>query len=210
MSEEKKFFLQNVKIILSPQEKDWAIKHITDFFDKWGVRWGKLYAPYHLKQGDYTFEILGKDYRNEFLIERKFGVEELYGCVTQRNIMTKAKFELADTKLRDNLEYELERMRQVGVKEKWLFIENCSSFESIKNWVSGYEQKNCTHGSIVYSTISSWAAANRYDLRIECCPTKSEVGSTMLSKMYYYWRNDMKIQFGQNFLAKARALLKQV
>ena len=86
---EKDFFLKNVTVILSPQEKSDKIYHITNKFDMWGVQWKKLYAPYHLKQGDYTFQIQGKDYREEFLIERKFGVEELYACLTDKNIETK-------------------------------------------------------------------------------------------------------------------------
>ena len=176
---EKDFFLKNVTVILSPQEKSDKIYHITNKFDMWGVQWKKLYAPYHLKQGDYTFQIQGKDYREEFLIERKFGVEELYACLTDKNIETKAKTELCEERLRDNLEYEFARMKQIGVKEKWLFIENCRSFESIKFWMSGYERKNCTHGSIIYSTLSSWACGNRYDFKIECIPKNDFIPSNI-------------------------------
>ena len=204
MSAEKDFFLQNVKVILSPQEKQGKTTHITEFFNKWGVKWEKLYAPNHLRQGDYSFIIQGKDYRDEFLIERKFGVSELYNCITQRNIITKAKQETSTTELRDNLEYEFARMCKVGVVEKWLFIENCPSVESIKEWRSGYEQRKCTHESMVYATINSWASENRYGFKIECVPNKANVASVMLSKMYYYWRNAMKNQYGDNFLTQIK------
>ena len=211
MTDEKRYFLSNVKIIFSPQEKQGKNDHILQALTAFGVKYEKLYAPNDLKQGDYTFVIDGKDYRDEFLIERKFGLEELDKCLTDRNIDTKAKQKLASVhqsvgadKLRDNLEAEFVRMLALGVKEKWLFIENCPSFESIRHYTNGYERRSQTAGQRIYATISSWSCANRYDFRVACLPNKADFAPVMLSKMFYFWRNSQKRQLGQNFLRKLK------
>lgn len=207
MSEEQQFFLSNVKIIYSPQEKQGKNTHITDKLDKFKVKYEKLYAPYHLKEGDYSFVILGKDYRNLFLIERKYGLNEVLNCIMAKNKMTKAKEQISNIELRDNLEYEFARMKNNGVVEKWLFIENCNSFEDIKKYISGYEKKNITAGMYIYTTLSSWSCENRYGFKIECIPNKEDFASIMLNKMYYFWRNDMKKTYGNNFLTQIKKLI---
>ena len=206
MTEEQKFFLENVKIIMSPQEKDLYVVHITNYLNNIKVKNQKLYKPNHLKQGDYSFVILGKDYRDEFLIERKFGLAEVYPCVIAPNIMTKKKEELSEEELRNNLEYELARMCDIGVKEKWLFIENCKSFESIKNWKSGYEKRSINAGKTIYTTLNSWATANRYNFKIECLADKKDFAPIMIVKMFYYFRNDMKNVYGNNWLNKVKKM----
>ncbi len=204
MTEEQKFFLENVKIIMSPQEKDLYVVHITNYLNNIKVKNQKLYKPNHLKQGDYSFVILGKDYRDEFLIERKFGLEEVYACVVASNKMTKRKEEISEEELRNNLEYEFARMCEIGVKEKWLFIEKCKSFESIKEWVSGYEQKNINAGKTIYTTLSSWCCANRFNFKIECIEDKKKFAPIMITKMFYYFRNDMKNLYGDKWLKEVK------
>lgn len=204
MTKEQEFFVKNVKILYSPQEKQGKNSHIVDFLDKHNIKSEKLYAPNHLKQGDYTFEILGKDYRDEILIERKFGIEELYACLVQDNKTTKFKRENDMEDLRDNLECEFARMKQIGVKEKWLFIENCNSFEEIRNWRSGYEKKDITAGELCYYTLLSWCCGNRYDFKVTCLPMKEHFAPIMILKFFYYFRNDMKNKYGKNWLTKIK------
>lgn len=205
---EKEFFIQNVKIIMSPQEKQGKNSHITDYLEKFHVKHEKLYQPYNLRQGDYSFIILGKDYRDEFLIERKYGVEELSTCICAKNIMTKTKAELSDKELRNNLEYEFARMQDIGVKERWLFIENCPSLDYIKNWESGFEKTSRTNGNIAYTALMSWSCGNRYNFRIECLKDKEEFAPVMLTRMYYYFRNDMKKRYGDNWLIIVKKIIK--
>lgn len=206
MTAEQEYFIRNVNIIISPQEKTDKTKHITEFLTRNGVKYEKLYAPNNLKEGDYSFVIDGEDYRGKFLIERKFGIEELVGCLFSRNIQTKAKKETSDVPLRDNLEYEFARMCKKNVTEKWLFIENCHSLESIKQYSNGFEKRNITAGNMVYSTLLSWSCNNRYAIKIECVEHKSDFAKIMLNKMFYFWRNEMKIRFGDNFLSKLRKI----
>lgn len=215
MTKEQEFFCNNVKIILSPQEKQGKNEHILNKLDLYKIKYEKLYAPNHLKQGDYSFVVMGKDYRNEFLIERKFGLEELYQCLTGSNIDTKAKQSIksvhnsvgAET-LRDNLEAEFVRMLALNIKEKWLFIENCDNFESIKTWGNGYERRNQLAGEMIYATLCSWSCANRYDFKIKCIADKKDFTNIMLIKMFYYWRNEQKKLYGKNFLTKLNNLVK--
>lgn len=206
MTSEKDFFLKNVKIIMSPQEKQGYIKHITSVFEKNNINYEKLYAPQHLRQGDYSFIILGKDYRNEWLVERKFGLEELDKCLTEKNIDTISKTQLG-IQVRDNLEAEFARMNQIGVKERWLFIENVANYEDIKYYKNNYEKKKQTAGQRIYATLNSWACANRYNFRVVCLPTKEEFVPVLLTKAFYYWRNDMKILYGNNFLTYLKKML---
>lgn len=204
MSEEQKYFLKNVKIIFSPQEKQGKNIHITKKLDLMGVKYEKLYKPYNLKEGDYSFQIDGIDYRSLFLIERKYGLEELNNCLNQKNILTKSKQLVSDYELRDNLEYEFARMKHNNVMEKWLFIENCDSFENIKYYKSGYETRNYNAGMYIYATLSSWSCENRYGIKIACIKDKNDFANIMLNKMYYFWRNQMKIQYGDKFLSKIK------
>lgn len=216
MTNEQKFFLENVEIIMSPQEKDYYVVHITDYLDQIGVKWKKMYKPNHLTVGDYSFVILGKDYRNDWLCERKFALCEVDKCLTDKNKETKRKIENQDffdnlgaDAIRDNLEYELGIMCKLGVKEKWLFIEQCNDFESIKEYSSGYELKEQTAGQRIYSTLSSWSCANRYDFRIQCLPNKKQFAKILLIKMFYYWRNEMKQKYGKNFLIKIKKIKEE-
>ena len=130
MSPEQDYFLKNVKIIFSPQEKQGKNSHITKKLDLLGVAYEKMYAPNNLKEGDYSFIIDGIDYRFLFLIERKYGLQEVDKCIFAKNKLTKAKEELTDKELRNNLEYEFARMKINRVQEKWLFIENCESLKA--------------------------------------------------------------------------------
>lgn len=207
---EKEFFINNVTIIMSPQEKQGKNLHITDYLDKFHVKHNKLYQPYNLRQGDYSFQILGKDYRDEFLIERKYSLEEILSCVLEKNIMTKAKADLTDKELRNNLEYEFARMNDIGVKEKWLFLENSKSMDSIKVWKSKYSQTNRPSGEIIYSTLMSWSSGNRYNFKILCIQDRNEFAPNMLTLMYYYFRNDMKKRYGDNWLTIAKKIQKDL
>lgn len=196
---------------MSPQEKQGKNLHITDYLDKLKIPYEKMYKPRHLKQGDYTFEIDGVDYRDLFLIERKYGLDELYMCLIQSNIKTKAKTkrqsicdEMGVDAIRDNLEFEFIRMYEIGVKEKWLFVENSLPFDEIKKHTNGFERKAQTAGEYIHATLSSWSCSNRYDFKILCFPNKNNFGKYMLNKMYYFWRNEMKIQYGADFLSKLK------
>lgn len=208
MTNEQKFFLENVKIIMSPQEKQGYITHITDELNKLNIKYEKLYEPFHLRQGDYSFVILGKDYRHEFLVERKFGLAELDKCLTDSDIETKSKETLGLQDIRDNLEWEFVRMNQIGVKERWLFIENTKSYESIREYSSGYEKKNQKAGERIFSTLNSWQCSNRYNFKVLCLPKKEDFVGKLLVKMFYYWRNDMKITYGKNFLTHLKKMVK--
>lgn len=207
MTPEQKIFCENVTILLSPQEKTSYITHITDNFNKWNIKYKKTYAPEDLKEGDYTFCIFGKDYRQEFLVERKFGLEEIYAGLTSENKKTKAKSLLAEkmeglgiTGIRDNLEAEFGRMLVKGIDEKWLFIENCESFESILDYKNGMEKRNQTAGELIYSTLMSWSCQNRYGFKVCCVSNKNDFASILIKKMFYYWRNYMIKTYGKGFI----------
>lgn len=201
MTDEQKWFLENVKILYASQEHIGKNDHILNYLKNINVAYEKQYAPNNLKQGDYTFKVLDFDYRDEFLIERKFGLAEIYPCIIAPNILTKAKEQLTEEELRNNLEYEFMCMCDNNVEEKWLFIEDCQSLESIKAWKSGYEKRNINAGKTIYTTLTSWSCANRYDIKITCMANKNNFAPIMLTKMFYYWRNDCINKYGtKNFL----------
>lgn len=213
MTKEQKFFIENVKIIFSPQEKQGKNQHILNKLNSYKVKYEKIYAPNNLKEGDYSFVILGKDYRNDFLIERKYGLEELQKCLGEENKETKSKKRLKELhkslgveKLRDNLEAEFARMLKNKVCEKWLFIENCRNFEEIRSWKSGFGKNKEFAGKMIYTTLLSWSCENRYGFKICCLENKNDFARVMILKMFYFWRNCMKKEYGDNFLSKIKEI----
>ena len=220
MSEEQKYFLANLKIIMSPQEKQGKNLHITNYLDKLSIPYEKLYAPRHLKQGDYSFVIDGKDYRDLFFNRTQIWIGRslyVFGTREQKHESQSQKAKQpCDTigvdNIRDNLEFEFIRMIEIGVKEKWLFVENSAPFEQIKSYANGYEKKKKTkqQGSISMRHYLVGVASNRYDFKILCFPNKDDFSKIMINKMYYFWRNEMKIQYGAGFLPKLKLINKKL
>ena len=42
------------------------------------------------------------------------------------------------------------------------------------------------------------------DLNSKIIPKNEDTAIVMLSRMYYYWRNDMKLKYGKNFLTQVK------
>lgn len=90
--------LRSITVLVDTREK--ANKHITDYFDKAGIKWEKK----ALKYGDYSFFVpanpelaIDRDlyFDNEIMIERKGSLEELSSNLTQERDRIEKEFALA-------------------------------------------------------------------------------------------------------------------
>jgi ERCC4-type nuclease len=63
------------KIVIIVDTNEQVYDHITDIFNKQGIKWIRQNLDY----GDYSFIINGKSYEKEICIERKAHLEELSG-----------------------------------------------------------------------------------------------------------------------------------
>lgn len=197
MTDEKKYFLQNVTVLYDTREQ--KNFEILKYLAHYGVKAER--KTFHT--ADYSFEIDGADYRERWLGERKGSLGELYGNVTARNKDT-------ETDLRNNLEEELKRKCEAGVDEFVLFVEGVDSLRAASEFVSDKAtEKGRYAGHYIYGTIMSWQSNNRYAFKICCCKTQREIAAEMLSYMFYYWRNDMKRQHGERFLTVLRKAKKE-
>jgi hypothetical protein len=184
---ERQYFLDNVTMLYDTREKQ-NFDLLKEF-----AHMGVKIRQETFKSADYSFYIDGADYRSEWLGERKGSLAELYG-----NVMASNK---ADNNLRNNLEEECERIKSAGVTEFILFLEGCRNLSEIKHYIMPKATKQGKNaGKHLYSTLLSWSCNNRYGFKIVCALSQSELAVEMVNMAYYFWRNKMKQQYGDNFL----------
>lgn len=183
---EKEYFLENVTILYDSreQEENGAFE-VLKYFAHNEIKTRRCVRPDNFKQADYSFEIDGKDYRNQFLIERKNDLNEVYNNISGRK------------NERERLENVLNRMKVV--EERILLIGGIDNLTEAKKWVCKWS-KNLSAGVHIYSTLMSWQCSNRYDFKVVCRKKPFEIAEEILNRSYYFWRNEMKRVHGDNFL----------
>ena len=88
-----------------------------------------------------------------------------------------------------------------GVQEFILFVQGARNLAEIKGFTEPKADKQGKRaGQHIYATIMSWAAANRYNFKVCCQKSQAEIAAEMINYAYYFWRNDMKEKFGDNFV----------
>lgn len=185
---EKEYFLQHVTFLVDTREKE--NNEVLNTFRRLGC----AYRTETFNTGDYSFEIDGTSYKGVWLGERKGSPAELYGNVMARN---KDK----DAVERNNLEEECKRA--LDVKEFIIFLQGVESLAELKN----YKDEKATRqganaGKHIYSTLMAWGCNNRYGVKLVMAKTQKEIAVEIISHAYYFWRNEQKVHYGDNFLKK--------
>lgn len=184
----KEYFLKHAVMLADTREKENF--ELLSVFRHFGLE----YDVDTFKTGDYSFRIDGYDYKDKWLAERKGSLTELYG-----NVMAANKDK--QSTLRNNLEEELKRKTDGGVAEFILFVQGARNLAEIKGFTEPKADKQGKRaGQHIYATIMSWAAANRYNFKVCCQRSQAEIAAEMINYAYYFWRNDMKEKFGDNFV----------
>lgn len=184
----KEYFLKHAVMLADTREKENF--ELLSVFRHFGLE----YDVDTFKTGDYSFRIDGYDYKDKWLAERKGSLTELYG-----NVMAANKDK--QSTLRNNLEEELKRKTDGGVAEFILFVQGARNLAEIKGFTEPKADKQGKRaGQHIYATIMSWAAANRYNFKVCCQKSQAEIAAEMINYAYYFWRNDMKEKFGDNFV----------
>ena len=184
----REYFLKNAVMLVDTREKENF--ELLSVFRHFGLE----YDVDTFKTGDYSFRIDGYDYKDKWLAGRKGSLTELYG-----NVMAANKDK--QSTLRNNLEEELQRKTDGGVAEFILFVQGARNLAEIKGFtVPKADKQGKRAGQHIYATIMSWAAANRYNFKVCCQRTQAEIAAEMINYAYYFWRNDMKEKFGDNFV----------
>lgn len=195
MTNEQIYFFNNVTFLVDTREKENydVLREIAHFGGKFRVE--------TFTTGDYSFEIDGESFKGKWLGERKGSLSEIYG-----NVMAKNKH--SDHDERNNLEEELKRAHDGGVDEFVLFIQGVDNLADVKDFrLKRATKQGERAGMHIYSTLMSWCQNNRYGFRIICATEQSDLAREMIAHAYYYWRNEMKKRYGDNFL---KTLIKRV
>ena len=184
----REYFLKHAVMLVDTREKENF--ELLSVFRHFGLE----YDVDTFKTGDYSFRIDGYDYKDKWLAERKGSLTELYG-----NVMAANKDK--QSTLRNNLEEELQRKTDGGVAEFILFVQGARNLAEIKGFTEPKaDRQGKRAGQHIYATIMSWAAANRYNFKVCCQKSQAEIAAEMINYAYYFWRNDMKEKFGDNFV----------
>lgn len=184
----REYFLKHAVMLVDTREKENF--ELLSVFRHFGME----YDVDTFKTGDYSFRIDGYDYKDKWLAERKGSLTELYGNVMAANRDKQST-------LRNNLEEELQRKTDGGVAEFILFVQGARNLAEIKGFTEPKADKQGKRaGQHIYATIMSWAAANRYNFKVCCQRSQAEIAAEMINYAYYFWRNDMKEKFGDNFV----------
>ena len=117
----REYFLKNAVMLVDTREKENF--ELLSVFRHFGLE----YDVDTFKTGDYSFRIDGYDYKDKWLAERKGSLTELYG-----NVMAANKDKTSP--LRNNLEEELRRKMDSGVKEFILFVQGARNLAEIKGF----------------------------------------------------------------------------
>jgi len=170
---EKRNFMKGVTVLCDTREKQNS--HILNTLDYWQVNHQNVKLPY----GDYSFLIDELDFRLNYAIERKAGIAELW-----KNITTE----------RDRFEKELHALKAM-TGNPVLIIENVESRAYLKNYyiddetAERQQRKIRDVGMRIDATLNSWECPNRFGLQVHCIRNKADTAVTMLSMMYYEYRN---------------------
>lgn len=161
--------LRSITVLVDTREK--ANKHITDYFDKAGIKWEKK----ALKYGDYSFFVpanpelgIPRDlfFDNDVVIERKGCLEEL-----SENL----------SKERDRLEKEL----SLAPKTKALIVENANYSDVVNGkYDTGYNNK-----AFWASIHTMWI---RYNTPFIFLPDKKMSGFFIRGYFTYYLKEWMR------------------
>lgn len=185
---EKQYFMKHCIFFVDTREKENF--EVLKVFKHCGIETETA----TFKTGDYSFKVGEYDYKNRWLGERKGSLNELYGNVIAGN-------KDAESTLRNNLEEELQRKMDGNIEEFILFVQGVRNLAEVKSYTNNKAVKQGNRaGEHIYSTIMSWACANRYNFKICCQKTQAELAFEMINHAYYFWRNDMKSKFGDNFV----------
>lgn len=184
----REYFLKHAVMLVDTREKENF--ELLSVFRHFGLE----YDVDTFKTGDYSFRIDCYNYKDKWLAERKGSLTELYG-----NVMAANKDK--QSTLRNNLEEELQRKTDGGVTEFILFVQGARNLAEIKGFTEPKaDRQGKRAGQHIYATIMSWAAANRYNFKVCCQKSQAEIAAEMINYAYYFWRNDMKEKFGDNFV----------
>lgn len=137
-----------------------------------------MHETQKLDYGDYSFAIDGKDFSRSCVVERKADVDELYGNVTHD---------------RERIEKELDTISK-NAQHCVLLIENCSSWEDLKNYKVPEEKMTENRkvekvGATVYSTLQAWHCGNRYNFKVDFVGDTSKSAAKILEIFYWYYHN---------------------
>lgn len=195
---EREYFIKNAVMLYDTREK--KNFDVLKTFEHFGIK----HEQDTFQTADYSFKIDGKDYRGEWLAERKGSLAEIYGNVMGKDNGT------ADG-LRNNLEEEVKRANESGVTEFLVFLQGVNNLADVKAYTNSKATKQGDRaGQHIYSTLVSWQCNNRYGFKIVCAKTQEAVAVEMLNYAYYYWRNAMKKAYGDKFLKVLQTIDKQV
>ena len=173
MTTDKEKFLKSVCIICDSREQ--KNEHIISQLDKLGINHSRKKLAY----GDYSFKIGEYDFSLLYAVERKSGIEELWGNVT---------------KDRERFEAEIKRMSAIS-HAATLIIENCRDREYLREYSLSEQQMTAQNrkvqniGKIIDSTLQSWNSPNKYGLQIYYNEFQSQTAPLLLSLFYYYYKN---------------------
>lgn len=191
---EREFFCKNCTFLVDTREQQNF--DILKEFSHYGIK----HEVETFATGDYSFKVGDYNYKTRWLGERKGSLNELYGNVMAGNLDV-------ESCLRNNLEEELMRKKDAGVEEFILFLQGTRNLAEAKTYVNQKATKKGDRAGLhIYSTIMSWSAANRYNFKVVCQKTQSELAVEMINHAYYFWRNDMKEKFGDRFLMILRGM----
>lgn len=173
LTTEKEKFLRDVCIICDTREQ--RNEHIIQQLDKLGINHSRKKLAY----GDYSFKIGEYDFSLLYAVERKSGIEELWGNVT---------------KDRERFEAEIKRMSAIS-HTATLIIENCRDREYLREYSLSEKQMTTQNrkvqeiGKVIDGTLQSWQSPNKYGLSIHYADVQSQTAPLLLSLFYYYWKN---------------------
>ena len=174
--EEKKDFLKKVVVFVDTREK--KNSHIIEKFKEMGI----MHESKKLDYGDYSFSVENKDFSCSCVIERKSGVNEVYGNIS------------AD---RERIEKELDTISR-NANQCTFLIENVKDWEWLKTFelsdfaLKGNQRKVKNIGETCYSTLQSWQCGNRYNFKVEFVQNDKNTAVKMLELFYWYWHNYKK------------------
>ncbi|MBE6021651.1 MAG: hypothetical protein E7231_00295 [Cellulosilyticum sp.] len=156
--QEIKAIVDSAVILVDSREKE--NKHITDYFDKKGIKW----ATTKLDYGDYSIRIESPAaYRDLYLtdiiaIERKANLNEISGNLTHNRERFEAEFERAKGKiylLLENTNFDdIERGNYTTKFNKKAFRASLTKFEHKYDLHITYMKDTTASGYWIYTTLT--------------------------------------------------------
>lgn len=185
-----RWFLPYVRIIGDSREKSRWIENMCKYIGisyataKKNVKTGEE----NLKEGDYTFEVVFGNRTFSYVgivsYERKATIAELYNnCQAKRDTINR------EFKRFEKKKYaKVVLMLQFGEKLTDLIDAKFSYYDRFAQ----QQIKECHY--LLYSTIMSWKQPNNYDFDVIQSPNKETLFWLMLQDMYYYFRNEIRLE----------------